>query len=100
MVIDLVVKFRIRSVHTLIHAELVQISPVRRIKRAAAVVLRIGVMIRDAFAARIVIGAHHASRHVLRPSVINAVCNWFAGVMVGFPRRECREANSADQNPR
>ena len=73
IVVDLIVKLGIRDVHALIHAELVQISTIRRIEPPTPVVLGIGVVIRDPLAAAIVVSAFHPSRNLLRATAIAAV---------------------------
>jgi hypothetical protein len=72
-VVDLVVKLGIGDVDAFVHAELIQVRSVRGIEAAAAVVLGVDVVIRDAFSTAILVGAFHPSGNLLRAALIAAV---------------------------
>ena len=79
LVIRVIVNLRVfpelgvRSIDSLVHPKLVQIAPVGRIQRPASVILCVGIMIGNTFAAHVVIGAHHLPGNRLRPALILAV---------------------------
>ncbi len=81
-VVDLVVKFCIGDVDTLVHAELVQIGPVRGIESATAIVFRIRIVISDTFAAEVIESALHLAGNYLRSRVVAAVVVRLAFVSV------------------
>ena len=90
IVVDLRVeaKFGEGGIDALVHAELVKVGSVGRIQRAAAVVFGVRVVIGDAFAAKVVIGAEDLAGNLLRAAVverrsrefpcIGLGCSWFA----------------------
>jgi hypothetical protein len=51
----------------------IEVGPIRGIQLPAAVVLCIGVVIRDSFAALIIVGAQHPTRYFLWTAIMAAV---------------------------
>ena len=49
------------------------VGPIGRIQLSAAVILWIGVMIRNSFAAQVIVSAQNLARYLLRPATIAAV---------------------------
>lgn len=97
-IVNLVVKFRIRSVHPFVHSEGVQVRPIRRIQAAAAVVLRIGIMVCDSLPAEIIVRTLYPSWNLLRAAVIHAVVKWFARIMIGLMSSKSYGAKTTNQN--
>ena len=89
----MVVKFGVRGVYPFVHAELVEVGAVGGIERAAAVVFRVGIVIGDAFAAEVVVGALDAAGNFLRAGMVAAVVvgSAFVGVLVIRCGRYCAE---------
>ena len=56
--------------------EFVEVAPIGRIQLSTAVVLWIGVVIRDSFAAQVIVGAQHLSRYFLWTAAVAAVLIW------------------------
>src|SRR6266446_1348426 len=69
----LAVKLRVRSIYSLMDTKLIEVGPIRRIQLPAAVVLCIGVVIRDSFATQVVVGAQHPTRYFLWTAIIAVV---------------------------
>ena len=59
--------------HSLVDTEFVEVAPIGRIQLSTAMVLWIGVVIRDSFAAQVVVGAQYLSRYFLWTAAIAAV---------------------------
>ena len=53
--------------------KLIEVGPIRRIQLPAAVVLCVGVVIRDSFATQVVVCAYYPSRYFLRTAIVAAV---------------------------
>jgi hypothetical protein len=51
----------------------IEVSPIGRIQLSAAVILRVSVVIRHAFAAQIIVAAEHPTGYFLRAALIAAV---------------------------
>src|SRR5579885_2843430 len=72
-VVDLVVKLCVGNVDTLIHAELIEVGAVGRIQSSAAIIFGVGIVVGNAFAASIVVGALDAAGDFLRTTTVAAV---------------------------
>ena len=68
-----VMKLGIGGIDTLVHAELIQVGSVGWIEAAASQVFRICVVVCDAFAAAVIVGALDPPRNALGPFLIVAV---------------------------
>ena len=53
--------------------KLIEVGPVNVIQLSTAVILWIGIVIRDSFAAQVVVGAQYPSRHFLYTALVAAV---------------------------
>jgi hypothetical protein len=53
--------------------EFIEIGPVSRIQLSAAMILGIGVVIRNSLAAQVIVGAQNLARYFLWPAAIAAV---------------------------
>jgi hypothetical protein len=62
--------FRVGSIHSLMDTEFVEIGPISRIQLSAAVILWIGAMIRNSFAAQVIPSARDLSRYFLWTATI------------------------------
>src|ERR1700736_211331 len=69
----LAVKLCVGSIHSLADTKFVEVGPTGRVQLSAAVVLWIGVVIRDSFAAQVVVSAQYPSGYFLRTALIAAV---------------------------
>ena len=57
--IRLPLKLRVGSIHSLMDTKFIEVGPISRIQLSAAVILWIGVVIRDSFAAQVIVSAQH-----------------------------------------
>ncbi len=73
IIVSLIMKLGIGGVDSLVHAELVQVRPIRGLEPSAAVVLGIAVVIRDSFAVKIETRAFYSSGNFLRAASRAAV---------------------------
>ena len=71
--IRLPVKLRGGGIHSLMNAKLIEVGSISRIQLSAAVILWIGVVIRDSLAALVVVGAQHSPGYVLWTTIVAAV---------------------------
>src|SRR6202011_1325957 len=69
----LAVQLRVGSILSLVDTKFVEVGPISRVQLSAAVVLWIGVVIRDSFAAQVVVSAQYLSGYFLRTALIAAV---------------------------
>src|SRR5271168_234285 len=69
----LAVKLRVGSIHSLVDTKFVEVGPIGRVQLSAAVILWIAVVIRDPFAAQVIVSAQYTSRYFLRAALIAAV---------------------------
>jgi hypothetical protein len=67
------VKLGVRDIDPFMHAKLIQVSSVRGIQSAAAIVFGVGVVVSDAFAAQVEIGTLDAPRNDLRTAGIDLI---------------------------
>src|ERR1700683_183831 len=71
--IRLPVKLRVGSIDSLMDTKFIQVGPISRVQLSAAVILWIGVVIRDSFAAQVIVSAQDLSRYFLWSALIAAV---------------------------
>src|SRR5580658_2569257 len=76
--IRLPVELRVGSIHSLVDTEFVEVGPIGRVQLSTAVILRIAVVIRDPFAAQVVVSTQYSSRYFLWAALI-------AGVVIRQP---------------
>jgi hypothetical protein len=74
-------KLRVGSIHSLMDTKFIQVGPVSRIQLSTAVVLWIGVVIRDSFAAQVAVSAQYPSGYFLRTALTAAVVIRQAGFL-------------------
>src|ERR1700721_3351882 len=67
------VEFRERSIHSLVDTKFVEVAPIGRVQLSAAVIPWIAVVIRDRFAAQVIVGAQYSSRYFLWPATVARV---------------------------
>jgi hypothetical protein len=79
-------KLGVGSVHPFVHSKLVEVGTVRRVQATASLVFRIGVVIRHAFPAQIVIRALHAPRNLLWATGVYAVVEGLSAIMLLLAR--------------
>src|SRR5690348_8152014 len=66
-------KFRIGSIHSFMDTKFVEVGPIGRVQLSAAVILWIAVVIRDPFAAQVIVSAQYSSRYFLCAAPIAGV---------------------------
>src|ERR1700693_5274096 len=71
--ICLPLRLRVGSIHCLMDTKFIQVGPIGRVQLSAAVILWIGVVIRDSFAAQVVVSTQYSSRYFLWAALIAAV---------------------------
>src|ERR1700675_1252055 len=69
----LAVKLRVGSIHSLVDTKFVEVGPIGRVQLSAAVILWITVVIRDPFAAQVIVSTQYSSRYFLWAALIAAV---------------------------
>src|SRR5579864_8763818 len=63
--IRLPVELRVGSIHSLMDTKFIEVASICWIQLSAAVVLGVGVVISDSFAAQVIVGAQYLSRYFL-----------------------------------
>jgi hypothetical protein len=71
----------------------IEIGPIGRIQLSAAVILRVGIVVRYSFATEIIVGAQHSTRYFLWASLIAAVVIRYARILA---QKACEEALAAN----
>ena len=66
-------KFRVGSIYSFMDTKFVEVGPISGIQFCAAVVLWIGIVIRNSFAAQFTVGAQNPTRDFLRTATVPAV---------------------------
>src|ERR1700721_347589 len=67
------VELRVGSIHSLMDTKFVEVGPIGWIQLSTAVILWIAVVIRDPFAAQVVVSIQYSSRYLLWAALIAAV---------------------------
>ena len=67
------VELRVGSIHSLLDTKFVEVGPIGRVQLSAAVILWIAVMVRDTFAAQVIVSTQYSSRYLLWAALIAAV---------------------------